>query len=119
MRDARDVGRPPNIVRILGTCDDKLLVAQMTGRLDEQRFQRSLAVLSVGTEITESPARWNIGLGGRGKVGGAVESPRSGTAVDLLDDVQQRAAREREIQVEARNESGGNVGRLARIETRQ
>src|SRR5712671_130275 len=100
--------------RIFGTSDDKLLVAQMTRCVEQQRFQRSLAVWSVGTEITQSPTRWNIGLSGRGKVGGAVESPRPGTAVDLLDYVQQRAARKREIQIEARNEGGGNVGRLAR-----
>ena len=117
MVDPLDVFGPFNFPGILGPGNDEAQVGQASCRFDQQSFKRRLSVDTIGSKITKIPpqglARIDVPLG----IDGAVECRRLPGLEAMLQDVQNRTARKRKINVEERDLPPGEVGFLAAFES--
>ena len=102
--EPRDVGRPFDRGGILRAGDDEGLVRQTARRLDQQAFERRLAVVAVGPQVAEIVAARQVHRPVARGIDRAVERARRRRAVMPFEQIERRSAGEREVEVVAGDE---------------
>ena len=104
MVDPGDVARPGDPLGVERAGDDEALGRHAPRRLDQEPLELGLPVVAVGAEVAQVPARLQRLRPVEALVDRAVERPRQRGAVGLLEVPPGRAAREGEVEVEARDQ---------------
>src|SRR4051812_47461155 len=119
MVDALDVLRPIDGDGILRSSNAEFKVRETACGLDQQIFERRLAIIAVGAEIGEVPAlrqtERRISVG----VDGAIERPRAGRPISPLNPFKRRSAGERKIEIVAGDQVRRKIFEILPLELAQ
>jgi Glycosyltransferase WbsX len=119
MFDPLHVSRPFDIPWILRPRDHEAHVGQAARGLQQQPLEGRLTIRAVGTEIAEIPSGWAINRSIPCFVDRAVQRAGPPSAEFVSQAIQGGTAGEREIEVQFRYLTRGQIGFLARIQSRK